>query len=211
VPSAKRAFDLLVCAVLLPVAAPLGGVVAALVRLSSPGPVLFAGVRVGRGGVPFRILKFRTMVADASGPAITAAADPRITRVGGWLRHSKLDELPQLINVARGEMSLVGPRPEDPRFVAMFPEEYAVILTVAPGVTGPASLKFRHEHQLLTSVEAGDLEQFYREDVLPRKLALDVDYVERRSLALDIRVLAATAVALFRRPDRGRADSMPSP
>jgi lipopolysaccharide/colanic/teichoic acid biosynthesis glycosyltransferase len=93
----------------------------------------------------------------------------------------------------------------------MFPEEYAVILTVAPGVTGPASLRFRHEHQLLTSVEAGDLEQFYREDVLPRKLALDVDYVERRSLALDIRVLAATAVALFRRPDRGRADSMPSP
>jgi lipopolysaccharide/colanic/teichoic acid biosynthesis glycosyltransferase len=211
VPSTKRAFDLLVCAVLLPIALPVGGVVAALVRLSSRGPVFFSGVRVGRGGVEFRILKFRTMVADSSGPAITGGADPRITRVGGWLRRTKLDELPQLVNVARGEMSLVGPRPEDPKFVALFPDEYAVILTVAPGVTGPSSLEFRHEQHLLASVDVGDLERFYREDVLPRKMALDIDYVERRSLALDLRVLAATAIALFSRPDRGPADSMPSP
>ncbi|KAB2853470.1 MAG: sugar transferase, partial [Anaerolineae bacterium] len=153
--------------------------------------------RVGKDGREFRLYKFRTMVnnADKQGPGITAAGDNRITRVGRILRRAKLDELPQLINVLRGEMSLVGPRPEDPRYVALYDERQRTVLSVHPGITSLASVEYRNEEKIL---QGSDWEKLYIEKVMPDKLTLDLQYVENQSLWLDIKIISKTLLSLFK-------------
>ncbi|HEX7003923.1 MAG TPA: sugar transferase [Trueperaceae bacterium] len=199
----KRILDLAIALPALLLLAPLLLLVALLVRLDSPGPALFRQERVGKGGRTFSILKFRTMRHETDGRStrqITPASDPRITRLGALLRKWKLDELPQLINVLRGEMSLVGPRPEVPRYVALYDEEQRRVLEVRPGLTDPASLEFRDENELLAA--SNDPEALYLERLMPRKLELNRRYIEERSLLLDLRIIAATAAkVLFPRSD----------
>jgi lipopolysaccharide/colanic/teichoic acid biosynthesis glycosyltransferase len=157
------------------------------VKLSSPGPVLHRAVRVGRAGNPFAMLKFRTMVLEAvAGPGITSAEDPRVTPVGHVLRRWKLDELPQLVNVLRGEMSLVGPRPEDPRYVTRYTPEQRRVLRVRPGLTSPASLRFFREESILTGE---DWETAYLQRILPAKLSEDLEYLDHRSARSDLTIL----------------------
>lgn len=194
---AKRLFDILCAGVGLLLLSPLLLGVAVWVKLDSRGPVMFRQERVGRFGRTFRIHKFRTMRVDAPklGPQITIGDDARITRSGRWLRASKVDELPQLWDVLRGAMSLVGPRPEVPRYVALYPEELrALVLSVRPGITDPASLSFRNESELLAQAE--DPEREYVEVVMPMKLRLAADYVRNASLGGDIRLILATLGAI---------------
>jgi len=205
---AKRGFDLVVATCALLLLAPLLLAVAVWVRLDSPGPALFRQVRVGRGGRPFAIHKFRTMVVDAAqrGPALTIGDDARITRAGRWLRRSRVDELPQLIDVVRGDMSLVGPRPELPRYVAQVaPALRAQWLALRPGLTDPASLARLDESAQLA--RAADPEREYLEVLLPHKLALSLAYARQATLASDLGVLWRTVVTLLRRGSpAGRAD-----
>lgn len=200
---AKRVFDLVVASVLLALLAPLLLVIAAWVRVDSPGPALFRQQRVGRGGRAFRIHKFRTMVVDAPrrGPALTVGDDPRITRAGRWLRRRRLDELPQLIDVVRGDMSLVGPRPEVPRYVERVPPSLRdELLALRPGLTDPASLAGLDEDAQLA--RAADPEREYVDVLLPRKLALSLDYARRATLASDVAVLLRTLGVLLGRGRR---------
>jgi lipopolysaccharide/colanic/teichoic acid biosynthesis glycosyltransferase len=194
----KRAIDLVAAAVGLLLLAPLLVLVAVLIKLDSEGPIFFKQERIGRAFRPFLIYKFRTMVKQAPqlGPAITVGQDARITRMGRLLRRAKIDELPQLINVFKGEMSLVGPRPEVPEYVEAFRQDYEEILSVRPGITDLASLKFIDEASLLA--RAIDPERIYRECVLPRKLALARQYVRERSLGMDAWLLVRTFCGLFR-------------
>lgn len=197
---AKRLFDLLLSSIGLLLLAPLLLLIAALVKLDSPGPVMFRQERVGRFGKPFRIHKFRTMRHEPAGQGlqITVGADRRITRVGGFLRASKLDELPQLLDVWLGDMSLVGPRPEVPRYVAHYPAELRdKVLSVRPGITDIASIEYRDESSVLA--RAADPERAYIDEVLPHKLALAARYVERSSLWLDVWLIWRTVVAIVRR------------
>ncbi|MFG6468675.1 sugar transferase [Roseateles sp. BYS87W] len=192
----KRLFDLIAAALGLALLWPLLLLAALWVKLDSPGPVLFRQVRVGRYGVPFTIHKFRTMRTEP-GAAITVGADPRITRSGQVLRQTKLDELPQLWDVLRGAMSLVGPRPELPRYVALYPADLRErVLAVRPGITDPASLAFSHEAELLAV--ADDPEREYREVILPAKLRLSADYAARASLATDLRLIFSTLARVVR-------------
>jgi len=197
---AKRVFDFLCAALGLALLAPLLLLLALWVKLDTPGPVFYRQERVGRHGKPFLIHKFRSMHmsrgSDAPGLQITVGADPRITRSGRFLRASKLDELPQLWDVLRGAMSLVGPRPEVPRYVALYPEaQRRIVLSVRPGITDPASLQFRHESELLA--RAADPEREYVEVLMPQKLRLACAYVETASLAQDLRIIARTLGALL--------------
>ena len=190
---AKRVFDLLLASLGLALLSPLLLVIAIAIKLDSPGTVFYRQQRVGRRGVPFRIHKFRTMRHDehGAGPQLTVGADARITRVGAVLRRHKLDELPQLIDVLQGTMSLVGPRPEVPRYVALYPPELrARVLSVRPGITDLASLAFRNEGELLA--HAADPEREYLEVVLPRKLALAASYADAPSLGTDLKILWRT-------------------
>jgi len=192
----KRCLDVVGASILLVLLSPLFAAAALAIRLSGPGPILFRQARVGRGGKPFDILKFRTMrVSQSPGPLITTAGDPRVTRVGRVLRRWKLDELPQLINVLRGEMSFVGPRPEVPCYVDMFAETYRELLAVRPGITDPASVAFRDEEALLG--RSSNAEELYVHEILPRKLELSQAYVRQRSLGLDLRLMARTVAAIF--------------
>jgi lipopolysaccharide/colanic/teichoic acid biosynthesis glycosyltransferase len=202
----ERALHAAVAAVLLAVLSPVLALLAVLVRVSSPGPVFHRAVRVGRNGRTFVLYKFRTMVVNGAslGPRITAAGDPRITPIGRVLRRSKLDEFPQLWNVVRGDMRLVGPRPEDPRFVALYPPEQRHVLSVAPGITGPSQLTFFDEEELLRS---SDPEATYVREILPRKLAIDAAYAEHHSIGLDVQILARTGLAALRAVRSGRAGS----
>jgi lipopolysaccharide/colanic/teichoic acid biosynthesis glycosyltransferase len=204
---AKRLFDLLVGALALALLALPMVLVAAWIKLDSPGPVFFRQQRVGRHGVPFAIHKFRTMrhVVDgaAGGLPLTVGDDARITRAGRWLRRTRVDELPQLLDVLAGDMSLVGPRPEVPRYVALYPpglRERA--LAVRPGITDPASLEFIDEASLLAA--ATDPEREYVERILPLKLARAAAYAERATLASDLAVLVRTLAALLVRGARAR-------
>lgn len=195
---AKRLFDLVLSAAALLLLWPLLLVIALWVKLDSPGPVFFRQERVGRHGAPFRIHKFRTMTHAAvpTGPQITIGADARITRAGQFLRRSKLDELPQLIDVLVGSMSFVGPRPEVPRYVAFYPPALRdKVLSVRPGITDMASLQYRNESEMLA--RASDPEREYREVVLPAKLALQAQYVDRAGVVTDIRLIALTLKTLL--------------
>ena len=190
----KRGLDLSVSALGLFLLSPLLAIVAIAIRLESRGPSFFRQVRVGRDFRRFEILKFRTMRihAQETGPLVTSATDQRVTRLGRFLRRVKLDEMPQLWNVLRGDMSLVGPRPEVPHYVELFRADYAEVLRVRPGVTDLASLTFRDEEEVLAS--AADPETHYREHVLPAKIALNKDYVRRASFGFDIEVIAKTVL-----------------
>jgi lipopolysaccharide/colanic/teichoic acid biosynthesis glycosyltransferase len=206
----KRCIDIVAAGLGLFFLWPVLAIVAVLVRMGSAGPAWFRQERVGKNFRPFQILKFRTMVQDAPrrGGPITFGADPRITPLGGILRKAKLDELPQLINVLKGDMSLVGPRPEVPRYVEMFRADYAEILRVRPGITDLASIRYRDEAALLGAAE--DPEEEYVHRVLPEKIRLAKDYVRRRSLALDLAIIFGTLFRLAwdrapRRPDNARS------
>lgn len=190
---AKRLLDVLGALVGLVLLAPLFFALSLWISIDSAGPVFYRQERVGLGGRTFRIHKFRTMRSDPAsvGPQITVGADARITRAGKFLRRTKLDELAQLIDVLRGDMSLVGPRPEVPRYVALYPPELrSKILSVRPGITDPASLAFRHESELLAS--AADPEHAYVQEILPQKLKAAADYVDQRTFWSDIRLIGAT-------------------
>jgi lipopolysaccharide/colanic/teichoic acid biosynthesis glycosyltransferase len=193
----KRLFDILASGVGLLLMSPLMVAMAIAVRATSAGPALFRQERIGRGGRPFFILKFRTMVQDAPrlGGQITFGDDVRITRIGRVLRKTKLDEVPQLFNVLKGDMSLVGPRPEVQRYVDMFRADYEEILTVRPGVTDLASIEFLDESTLLGT--ATDPEKEYSEVVLPEKIRLAKEYVRRQSLLFDLRIIVGTMFRLL--------------
>ncbi|HEX6017904.1 MAG TPA: sugar transferase [Burkholderiaceae bacterium] len=196
----KRLLDLALASLALVLLSPLLLAAMLWVRLDSPGPVLFRQERVGRHGRLFRIHKLRTMRVDAPavGPAITAHTDARVTRAGRWLRRYRIDELPQLIDVLRGDMSLVGPRPEVPRFVALYPPELrARVLAVRPGITDPASLEFVDESALLAG--SADPERAYVETILPRTLQRQVQYAERATWWSDLAVMARTLRVLLAR------------
>ena len=194
----KRGFDAVFASLGLLCLAPLLLLVALLIKLDSPGPVFFRQERIGRGFRPFRIYKFRTMARDAprKGGPITFGADPRITTVGRILRTTKIDELPQLINVLRGQMSFVGPRPEVRRYVELFREDYEDILRVLPGITDLASLKYRHEAEMLGRCE--NPEEAYVRQILPEKIKLAKEYVRKASLRFDIALILKTLLTLFR-------------
>ena len=197
---AKRVFDLLGASLALLLLSPLMLAIAAAIKLDSRGPVFFRQQRVGRHGVLFRIHKFRTMVADAPqrGPALTVGADARITRVGRWLRRTRLDELPQFIDVLAGHMSLVGPRPEVPQYVACYPAALRErALSVRPGITDPSSLLYLDESEQLA--RAADPEREYIEVILPRKLQCAADYAAQANLRSDFGVLLRTLRLLILR------------
>lgn len=196
---AKRIFDWLASTCGLLALAPVLVVLAFWIKLDSAGPVFFRQERVGRGGKLFRIHKFRTMVTDAErrGLQITVGADARVTRVGQWLRKYKLDELPQFLDVWLGHMSLVGPRPEVPRYVACYPADVRdVVLSVRPGITDRASIEFKDENEILG--RAADPHLAYVNEVLPIKLRYYVDYVAHRSFWSDVGIIVATIRALAR-------------
>jgi len=191
----KRLFDIVFGTLGLIVTSPVFLICALLVKLSGPGPVFFRQERMGQGFRPFTIYKFRTMSnGSAEGPLVTANDDPRITAVGRWLRRFKLDELPQLINVVKGEMSVVGPRPEVRQYVELFRGDYETILKARPGITDEASIAFRHEEVLLTG--ASDLQTLYINDVLPRKIALAKHYIETANWKRDVAIILRTLVRL---------------
>jgi lipopolysaccharide/colanic/teichoic acid biosynthesis glycosyltransferase len=199
-PMAKRLFDIVASLLGLAALALPGLLLAGVIKLDSPGPVFFRQQRVGRFGRAFRIHKFRTMHVDAerAGGPLTVGADPRVTRVGRWLRAHRLDELPQLIDVLLGDMSLVGPRPEVPRYVALYPDDMRRrVLAVRPGITDPASLAFRGEAAQLAA--AADPEREYVEVIMPRKLALAADYAAHANLWTDLGVVARTLAVLLTR------------
>lgn len=192
----KRALDVMFCIVALPFVLPVGLLIAALVKLTSPGPVLYRARRVGRDMQPFAVLKFRTMRPGAAGPGITRSGDDRITTVGRWLRATKLDELPQVVNVLRGEMSIVGPRPEDPRFVALYTPAQRTVLDVRPGMTSMAFLRFGDEQEFIERAGPADVEAFYVETIMPEKLEIELQYLHDWSLGADLRILARTMMEL---------------
>jgi lipopolysaccharide/colanic/teichoic acid biosynthesis glycosyltransferase len=195
-----RAFEVVVSVAALIGLAPVMALIGLLTKASSRGPVLFRAERVGKDGRRFHLLKFRTMrPGSEAGPALTRAGDSRITRAGRFLRRYRLDELPQFWNVVRGEMSLVGPRPEDPRYVARYTPEQRQVLRVRPGMTGAAALEHLDEHSLLTGP---DWEERYVRDILPEKLRIELDYLSRRSFTSDLRLLGRTVYRLLlRSPD----------
>jgi len=193
----KRALDVFSSAIGLLILSPLLAIIACCIKFSTPGPVVYRQIRIGQDGCQFQILKFRSMVVDASkrGLGITVSGDSRVTRVGGFLRRYKLDELPQLWNVLCGDMSLVGPRPELPIYVAGYTPEQRAVLSARPGITDPASLAYRHEEELLSGQRSP--EEFYRSKVLPDKLARNVRYIKRISLKGDLRIILETLFSSF--------------
>lgn len=195
----KRLFDFLVSIFGLIVLSPLFLIISILIKIDSEGPIFYRGVRIGQFGKPFKIFKFRTMIKNAEkiGGTSTSADDPRLTRVGKFLRKYKLDELPQLINVLKGEMSLVGPRPEVKMYIDMLkPEEREKILSVKPGMTDLASLWDFHEEELLKGSK--DPDKTYMEKIRPKKIQLQLEYVKNRSFLLDLKIIAKTIWKLLK-------------
>lgn len=193
----KRLFDIAASCIGLLLLAPVLLGIAVWIKRDSPGPVFFRQQRIGRHGEPFRIYKFRSMRQDNAGLQITVGADDRITRSGHFIRVYKLDELPQLINVLLGDMSIVGPRPEVPRYVALYPADVrAEVLSVRPGITDLASVQYRSESTLLA--QSSNPEQTYVDTILPAKLALCRQYVRERSFWLDLRIIGMTLGILLK-------------
>mgnify|MGYP005806426133 CR=1 FL=1 len=196
--AAKRVFDVAASLAILTVTSPFFLLLALAVKLDSKGPVFYRQVRVGRYGRDFRIFKFRTMVqnADKIGLSLTVGDDPRITRVGRFIRRCRLDEFSQLLNVLGGSMSLVGPRPEVRRYVNAYAPEYMATLLVRPGITAPSSIAFKDEDKLLEA--SSDPEKAYVEQVLPPKMKLNLEYLKNISLWGDIKILFQTAAAVLK-------------
>lgn len=193
----KRIFDFVLSLAGLIILSPFFIVISILIRKDGKGSIFFKQKRVGKNSKEFLIYKFRTMVPDAErlGTQITIGKDNRITRVGAFLRKYKLDELPQLINVLVGEMSLVGPRPEVPRYVNMYSEEQRKVLLVRPGITDLASIRYKDENDLLGNVE--DPEQFYINTIMPDKLKLNLEYIEKSNIFLDLFIILKTIAKCF--------------
>ena len=208
----RRVADILVSAFLLILLSPLLVLTALAVKLGSKGPVFYRAQRVGAGGRPFAMLKFRSMVvgADRRGPGVTVLNDPRVTRLGRFLRATKIDELPQLVNVLGGQMTLVGPRPEAPRFIAFYNAEQKTLLDVKPGVTGPGQIEYtvRHEEDL---VDLGEAEEVYVRRMLDEKLQWDLDYLRTRSWRGDLGILLRTAWVVLTRLAGIRTKRPPAP
>jgi lipopolysaccharide/colanic/teichoic acid biosynthesis glycosyltransferase len=196
--SAKRALDVSASALLIVLLLPVMAVVAAAIKLESPGPVIFRCRRAGYRGGELRLPKFRKMHDDAVGMPLSLYRDERFTRIGLFLARFKLDELPQLFSVLKGDMSLVGPRPEDARFVELHPSEFRRILSVRPGITGLSQLAFAREGEILDPAAPVD---HYIARILPQKISIDCFYAVNRTLAMDMRVLAWTLVAVIGRRD----------
>lgn len=192
----KRLFDMVCAALGLLVLSPVLLVCALLVGLTSPGGVLFRQERIGKDGVPFTIYKFRSMRKDNAGLKISTSRDTRITSVGRVLRKTKLDELPQLWNVLKGDMSFVGPRPEVREYTDLYTPEQRQVLIVRPGITGLASIRYRNENELLTA--SSDPNRTYIDEVMPAKLALDLEYISRACVSYDIRLILETLVTVVR-------------
>ena len=192
----KRAFDILCSFLGLTVLSPVLLVVSVLVAVTSPGGVFFRQERVGKDGKPFRIFKFRSMRKDNAGLKITTGNDSRITPVGRFLRKSKIDELPQLINVLVGDMSFVGPRPEVADYVNLYTPYQRQVLLVRPGITGLASIRFRNENDLLTASD--DPNRTYVEQIMPRKIDLDLEYIPRASVFYDIKLIFQTFAVVIK-------------
>lgn len=194
----KRLFDLIVSTVGLLILAPFFLLIGLIIRLTSAGPVFYLQQRVGKDGVLFRLFKFRTMRinADKAAAITIGERDSRITSVGYWLRKFKIDELPQLINVWKGEMSLVGPRPEVKKFVDLYSDQQREVLTAKPGITDFASIEFRNENKLLEGKE--DPIDFYIREIMPVKLALNLKYIRSQSFWLDIRIIFQTVFSIFK-------------
>jgi lipopolysaccharide/colanic/teichoic acid biosynthesis glycosyltransferase len=196
---AKRLIDVIGAVLLLVPALPLMAIVVVAVKLTSPGPVLFKQIRYGRDGHRFRLLKFRSMHhgRSHSGPGLTSSRDTRVTLVGRVIRKWKLDELPQLFNVIRGEMSLVGPRPDLPEYLDALPAAQRKVLHLKPGITSIATLRFRNEEDLLSTVPAEALTGYYIANVLPQKVNMELDYACQASLFSDLAVLLRTVGAIL--------------
>ncbi len=190
--TAKRIFDLVCTIPGLIILSPFFLLIAICMKLTDRGPVFFSQERIGYKGEQFRILKFRTMVVDADkkGGQLTVGKDPRITRVGSLLRKTKLDELPQLINVLKGEMSLVGPRPEVPKYVNLYTAQQQKVLDLMPGITDPASIEYRNENEILS--RAADPESVYKKEIMPEKIRLNLDYGKEASVMTDIYIIFKT-------------------
>ena len=194
----KRIFDILVSGLALMLLLPLLLLIVLVVASTSPGGAFFRQVRVGRNGRTFRLLKFRSMRPDSEsrGQITVGGRDPRITSVGFFLRKSKLDELPQLLNVFVGDMSIVGPRPEVPKYVALYTREQQEVLRVRPGITSAASIAYIDENELLG--RSADPERTYMEEVMPAKLKLDIDYVAHHTFLMDLVIIYRTFIRIFR-------------
>lgn len=208
---ARRILEAVTAGAALIILSPLFGVIALLILHEDGGPVFFRQERVGLGGRRFRIWKFRTMTADAGsrGGELTVGNDPRITRIGHSLRKWKLDELPQLINVVTGEMGFVGPRPETPKYVALYSEELRHVLSLRPGITDPASIAYSRESDILAG--AHDPEAYYISEVMPSKVRMNLDYADDATLWSDIRIVLRTILHLTDHRDRPlRANVDPS-
>jgi lipopolysaccharide/colanic/teichoic acid biosynthesis glycosyltransferase len=192
----KRIFDLVISSTALTLLMPFIAVLAAIIKLMGKGGAFFQQERIGLNGKPFKIIKLRTMIEHSGGFAhLTTRKDIRITHFGMFLRKHKFDELPQLINVLRGEMSIVGPRPELRRYVEMFPKDYKIVLSVKPGITDYAALRFKNESDLLKSPET--YEKDYIGKILPAKIGIYKEYVENQSLKTDLHILVSTLISLF--------------
>lgn len=194
----KRTFDLLVSFFAIILLSPFFIIVSLLIKMDSNGPVIFKQVRVGKNKKPFEIYKFRTMVVDAEklGKQITVGNDNRITKIGGFLRKFKLDELPQLFNVFKGDMSFVGPRPEVPKYTNLYTEEQNRVFEVRPGITDYASIKYRNENEILG--KSKNPEKTYIEEVMQDKLKINLDYMNRRSVLEDLKIILLTVLKIIR-------------
>jgi len=194
----RAVFDLVVSVVGLLLLSPAFAVIAVAIKLDSPGPVIYRQVRVGKGGRLFTILKFRSIVEDADriAPNVSPTGDARVTRVGAFLRHWYLDELPQLVNVLKGDMSLVCPRPETPEFVALYTDDELRVLDVKPGLVGPSTVAFMDEGRLLAASEGP--ESYYATELVHARVRLDLEYATRETLRSDLRILARQGIAIFR-------------
>lgn len=197
----KRAFDFIVSFISLIFLSPLFAGLSILIKLDSPGPIFYSQIRIGKDFKPFRFYKFRTMVIDAEkkGSSITSGGDPRITNTGRYLRKYKLDELPQLINVLKGDVSIVGPRPEVAKYVEIFKQDYREILKVKPGITDYATIEFRDEEGVLKKYD--NPEVGYIEEVLPRKIELYKKYINEQKFWVDMRLILLTLIKIIR-PDK---------
>jgi len=197
-PDPKRIFDLAACLFVLPFLLLFFAITAIAIKLDSSGPVFYRGLRSGLGGRPYRIFKFRTMVVDAEkiGGGTTALKDPRITRIGNFLRRYKLDELPQVLNVIKGDMSIVGPRPELAQYTGLYKGEELIILSIRPGITDYSSMKFSALDEV---VGAGDADRVFEETVLAKKNELRIKYVKERTFFGDIKLILQTLGLIFRK------------
>jgi lipopolysaccharide/colanic/teichoic acid biosynthesis glycosyltransferase len=207
----KRFFDVVISAIGLLLLSPAFLLLALVIKLDSNGPVFYRGVRVGRHGRPFKIYKFRSMVADAErkGAASTSTTDLRVTRSGNFIRKFKFDEFSQLINVFLGDMSLVGPRPEVQKFVDRYTSEEKVILTVRPGITDWSSIKFHNEGEIIEASGISDADEAYEKLIRPEKLRLQLKYVKERNLWVDIKIIVSTMLTLFSTRLGGRPIGVP--